>query len=69
MTARNQYRTAPVRYGTHFATKSDSATRFSTSVFFMNQFLPNPEYTIRAVSNFFKNSKRYLQLKVHHRRR
>ncbi len=26
-----------------------------------------PEYTIRAVSNFFKNSRRYSQLKVHHR--
>jgi hypothetical protein len=26
-----------------------------------------PEYTIRAVSNFFKNSRRYSQLKVDHR--
>ncbi len=26
-----------------------------------------PEYTIRAVSNFFNNSRRYLQLKVEHR--
>ncbi len=26
-----------------------------------------PEYTIRAVSNFFENSRRYSQLKVHHR--
>ncbi len=26
-----------------------------------------PEYTIRVVSNFFKNSQRYSQLKVHHR--
>ncbi len=26
-----------------------------------------PEYTIRAVSNFFENSRRYLQLKVDHR--
>jgi hypothetical protein len=25
-----------------------------------------PDYTIRAVSNFLKNSRRYLQLKVHH---
>ncbi len=26
-----------------------------------------PEYTKRAVSNFFENSRRYSQLKVHHR--
>ncbi len=26
-----------------------------------------PEYTIRDVSNFFENSRRYSQLKVHHR--
>ncbi len=26
-----------------------------------------PEYTIRAISNFFENSRRYSQLKVHHR--
>ncbi len=26
-----------------------------------------PEYTNRAVSNFFENSRRYSQLKVHHR--
>ncbi len=26
-----------------------------------------PEYTIRVVSNFFENSRRYLQLKVWHR--
>jgi hypothetical protein len=32
-------------------------------VLFMNQFLP--EYTIRVVSNFFENSRRYSQLKVH----
>ncbi len=33
----------------------------------MNQFPPSLEYTIRAVSNFFKNSQRYSQLKVDHR--
>jgi hypothetical protein len=33
----------------------DSATRFSISVFFLN----------RVVSNFFENSRRYSQLKVH----
>ncbi len=33
----------------------------------MNQFLQAPEYTIRAVSNFFENSHRCSQLKVDHR--
>jgi hypothetical protein len=26
-----------------------------------------PDYIIKAISNFFKNSRRYSQLKVHHR--
>ncbi len=30
-------------------------------------FPPAPEYSIRTVSNFFENSRRYLQLKVDHR--
>ncbi len=29
-------------------------------------FPPAPEYPIRTISNFFKNSRRYLQLKVDH---
>jgi hypothetical protein len=33
----------------------DSVTRFSTSGFFMNQFPQAPEYTIRAISNFFRS--------------
>ncbi len=37
---------------------------FLLLVFFMNQFPKTPEYN---VSNFFKNSRRYSQLKVHHR--
>jgi hypothetical protein len=46
----------------------DSATRFLLQVFFMNQFPPGPwVYNISAISNFFENSQRYLQLKVHHR--
>jgi hypothetical protein len=32
-----------------------------------NQFPPSPEYPIRAVSNFFENSGRYSQVKMHHR--
>ncbi len=40
---------------------------FLLLVFFMNQFPQAPEYTIRAVSNFFENSRRYSQLKVDHR--
>ncbi len=35
--------------------------------FFMNQFPPAPEYPIRTVLNFFENSRRYSQVKVHHR--
>jgi hypothetical protein len=33
--------------------------------FFRNQFPPAPEYPIRIVSNFFENSRRYSQVKVH----
>jgi hypothetical protein len=40
---------------------------FLLQVFFMNQFLPSPEYPIGTVSNVFENSRRYLQIKVHHR--
>ncbi len=40
---------------------------FLLLVFFMNQFPQAPEYTIRAILNFFKNSRRYSQLKVDHR--
>ncbi len=32
----------------------------------MNQFLQAHEYTIRVLTNFFENSWRYSQLKVHH---
>ncbi len=32
----------------------DSVTRFFASGFFLNQFPPNPQYTIRTVSNFFE---------------
>ncbi len=37
-------------------------------VSFMNQFPQASEYTIRAVSNFIENSRRYSQPKVHHQR-
>jgi hypothetical protein len=33
----------------------------------MNQFPQTPEYSNRAISNFFENSRRYSQLNVHHR--
>jgi hypothetical protein len=36
----------------------DSATRFSNSGFFMNQFPQATEHPIRAVSNFVENSRR-----------
>jgi hypothetical protein len=37
--------------------------RFSTWI----SFPQAPDYNTRAVSNFFENSRRYSQLKVHHR--
>jgi len=41
---------------------------FRLLVFFLESVSTQaPEYTIRAVSNFFENWRRYLQLKVHHR--
>ncbi len=45
-----------------------SVTRFSTTGFFHGSVSPQAsEYTITAISNFFRNSRRYLRLKVHHR--
>jgi hypothetical protein len=35
--------------------------------FFMNQFPPDPQYSIRTISNFLEKSRRYSQVKVHHR--
>jgi hypothetical protein len=32
----------------------------------MNQFPPALEYSIKTVANFFENSRRYAQVKVHH---
>jgi hypothetical protein len=40
---------------------------FRLQVFSGISFPQGPEYTISAVSNFFENTWRYLQLKVHHR--
>jgi hypothetical protein len=36
-------------------------------VFFMHHLPQAPENNIRVISNFFKNSRRYLKAKVHHR--
>ncbi len=50
--------------------KGTVSRNFRLLVFFTNQFPPTPqapEYTIRAVSNFFENSRRYSQLKVCYR--
>ncbi len=33
----------------------------------MNQFPPAPEYPITTITHFFENSRRYSQVKVHHR--
>jgi hypothetical protein len=38
---------------------------FFASGFFMYRFPTAPEYSISIVSNFFENSQRYLQVKVH----
>ncbi len=40
---------------------------FWLQVFWWINFPEAPEYTLRAVSNFFDNTLRYLQLKVQHR--
>jgi hypothetical protein len=40
---------------------------FLLLVFLWISFPPAPEYPIRIVSNFFENSRRYSQAKVHHR--
>jgi hypothetical protein len=40
---------------------------FRLPVFLMNQFHPSPRLSMRTDSNFFENSRRYSQLKVHHR--
>ncbi len=39
---------------------------FLLLVFSMNQFPPAAEYPIRTISNFFENTRRYAQVKVHH---
>jgi hypothetical protein len=40
---------------------------FDSCFFSWISFPQAPEYTFRAVSNLFENSRRYSQLKVHHR--
>ncbi len=45
----------------------DSVTRFFASGFIMNQFSPSPRVSLWTVSNFFENSQRYSQVKLHHR--
>ncbi len=40
---------------------------FWLQVFFMNLLPQAPENNIRVISNSFENSRRYLQVKVHHR--
>jgi hypothetical protein len=40
---------------------------FLLLVLLMNQFPPAQEYSIRTVTNFFENSRRYSQVKLHHR--
>ncbi len=40
---------------------------FLPLVYYINQFPPAPEYSIRTVSNFFEISRRFSQFKVHRR--
>jgi hypothetical protein len=47
--------------------KGTVSREFLLLVFLWISFPPAPEYPIRAVSNFFENSRRYSQVKVHHR--
>ncbi len=42
---------------------------FRIQVFYMDQFPQAPDYTLRAVSYFSENSRRYPQLRVHHQYR
>ncbi len=51
----------------HCLFKGTVSRDFRLLVFSWISFPQTPEYTIRAVSNFFQNSRRYSQLKVHHR--
>ncbi len=51
----------------YFFIKGTVSRDFLLLVLFMNQFPPAPDYTIRAVSIFFENSRRYSQLQVCHR--
>ncbi len=50
---------------TCMTTLKGQCQEISTSGFSWISFPQAPEYTIRAIPNFFKNSRRYLQLKVH----
>jgi hypothetical protein len=52
-------------FNKHF--KGTVSRDFRLLVFFMNQFPQASEYIFTAISNFFENSPRYSQLKVHHR--
>ncbi len=47
--------------------RRDNVTKVLTSVFFsVNIFPQAPDYPIRIISIFFKNSRRYSQFAVHH---
>ncbi len=50
-----------------FSFKGTVSRDFLLLVFLWKSFPPAPEYPIRTVSNFFENSRRYSQVKMHHR--
>jgi hypothetical protein len=54
--------------GTGMHLKGTVSRDFLLQVFFMNHLPPSPKNNIREViSNFFENSQRYSQVKLHHR--
>ncbi len=52
---------------THHGLKGTVPRDFRLRGFLKNQFPGAPEYPIRVVSNFFENSRKYSQLKMHRR--
>ncbi len=54
------------RWSMHWYLKEQYHEIFDFRFFSWINFPPAPEYPIRTVSNYFENSWRYSQLKVHH---
>jgi hypothetical protein len=50
-----------------YSLKGTVSRDFLLQVFFMNHLPHAPDNNIRIISNFFENSRRYSQVKGHHR--